>query len=78
MKKKNENPDKELAKIYREATQKDIDIWTEARNKEEIELLFACNKLKIGGIKDGDSINVALKMLNWKEKKPLKFLPIFC
>ena len=36
MKKKNENPDKELAKIYRKATQKDIDIWTEARNKEEI------------------------------------------
>src|SRR5574343_136424 len=36
MKKKNENPDKELAKIYRKASQKDIDIWTEARNKEEI------------------------------------------
>ncbi len=36
MKKKNENPDKDLAKIYRKASQKDIDIWTEARNKEEI------------------------------------------
>ena len=36
MKKKGENPDKELAKIYRKASQRDIDIWTEARNKEEI------------------------------------------
>ena len=35
MKKKNENPDKDLAKIYRKASQRDIDIWTEARNKEE-------------------------------------------
>ena len=35
MKKKGENPDKELAKIYRNASQRDIDIWTEARNKEE-------------------------------------------
>ena len=35
MKKKGENPDKELAKIYRKASQRDIDIWTEARNKEE-------------------------------------------
>ena len=26
---------KELAKIYRKASQRDIDIWTEARNKEE-------------------------------------------
>jgi cell fate regulator YaaT (PSP1 superfamily) len=36
MKKKGENPDKELAKIYRKASQRDIDIWTEARNKEEV------------------------------------------
>ena len=36
MKKNGENPDKELAKIYRKASQRDIDIWTEARNKEEI------------------------------------------
>jgi cell fate regulator YaaT (PSP1 superfamily) len=36
MKKKNENPSKELSKIYRKATQKDLDIWTEVRNKEEI------------------------------------------
>ena len=35
MKKKNENPDKDLAKVYRKASQRDIDIWTEARNKEE-------------------------------------------
>ena len=35
MKKKGDNPDKELAKIYRKASQRDIDIWTEARNKEE-------------------------------------------
>ena len=35
MKKKNENPTKELPKIYRKASQKDIDIWTDARNKEE-------------------------------------------
>ena len=35
MKKKGENPDKELSKIYRKASQRDIDIWTEARNKEE-------------------------------------------
>ena len=27
--------DKELSKIYRKASQRDIDIWTEARNKEE-------------------------------------------
>ena len=35
MKKKGEDPNKELAKIYRKASQRDIDIWTEARNKEE-------------------------------------------
>ena len=35
MKKKGENPDKDLPKIYRKASQRDIDIWTEARNKEE-------------------------------------------
>lgn len=35
MKKKGENPNGELAKIYRKATQKDIDIWTQARQKEE-------------------------------------------
>ncbi len=35
MKKKGENPTGELAKIYRKATQKDIDIWTQARQKEE-------------------------------------------
>ncbi len=35
MKKKGEKPEGELAKIYRKATQKDIDIWTQARQKEE-------------------------------------------
>ena len=35
MKKKGENPDGELAKIYRKATQKDIDIWSQCREKEE-------------------------------------------
>lgn len=35
MKKKGENPDGELAKIYRKATQKDIDIWSDCREKEE-------------------------------------------
>ena len=35
MKKKNVSIDSELAKIYRKASQKDIDIWSEARNKEE-------------------------------------------
>lgn len=35
MKKKNVNPEGEVAKIYRKATQKDIDIWIEARDKEE-------------------------------------------
>ena len=35
MKKKGENPDGEIAKIYRKATQKDIDIWSQCREKEE-------------------------------------------
>ncbi|WP_300487613.1 regulatory iron-sulfur-containing complex subunit RicT [Flavobacterium sp.] len=35
MKKKNVDPEGEVAKIYRKATQKDIDIWIEARDKEE-------------------------------------------
>ena len=35
MKKKKENPDGELAKVYRKATQKDIDIWSVCREKEE-------------------------------------------
>lgn len=35
MKKKGVNPDGEVGKIYRKATQKDIDIWIEARDKEE-------------------------------------------
>lgn len=35
MKKKNVGVDSELPKIYRKASQKDIDIWSEARNKEE-------------------------------------------
>ncbi len=35
MKKRKVSTDAELPKIYRKATQKDIDIWTEARNKEE-------------------------------------------
>ena len=34
-KKKSENPDGDLAKIYRKATQKDIDIWSDCREKEE-------------------------------------------
>lgn len=35
MKKKKVNPEGEILKIYRKASQKDIDIWTEAREKEE-------------------------------------------
>ncbi len=35
MKKKNVDPEGEVAKVYRKATQKDIDIWIEARDKEE-------------------------------------------
>lgn len=35
MKKKGENPDAELAKVYRKASQKDIDIWSQCREKEE-------------------------------------------
>ncbi len=35
MKKKNVKPNSEVAKIYRKASQKDIDIWSEARNREE-------------------------------------------
>ncbi|UUC46226.1 PSP1 domain-containing protein [Flavobacterium cerinum] len=35
MKKKNVDPDGEVGKIYRKATQKDIDIWIEARDREE-------------------------------------------
>ncbi|MEC4113669.1 PSP1 domain-containing protein [Myroides pelagicus] len=35
MKKKGYNPEGEVLKIYRKATQKDIDIWQEARDREE-------------------------------------------
>ena len=35
MKKKGVNPDGEILKIYRKATQKDIDIWQEVRDREE-------------------------------------------
>ncbi|MFD2892284.1 stage 0 sporulation family protein [Flavobacterium chuncheonense] len=35
MKKKNVDKDGELPKIYRKASQKDIDIWSDARNREE-------------------------------------------
>lgn len=35
MKKKNADPNGEVLKIYRKATQKDIDIWSEVRNREE-------------------------------------------
>ena len=35
MKKKNVKNNAEIAKIYRKASQKDIDIWSEARAKEE-------------------------------------------
>jgi len=35
MKKKKVNPEGEILKIYRKATQKDVDIWTESREKEE-------------------------------------------
>lgn len=35
MKKKNVTVDSELPKVYRKASQKDIDIWSEARNREE-------------------------------------------
>lgn len=35
MKKKNVKNNAEIAKIYRKASQKDIDIWSEARDKEE-------------------------------------------
>jgi len=35
MKKKKADPDGEILKIYRKATQKDIDIWQEVREKEE-------------------------------------------
>ena len=35
MKKKGADPFGEVLKIYRKATQKDIDIWSEARNREE-------------------------------------------
>ena len=35
MKKKGADPFGEVPKIYRKATQKDIDIWSEARNREE-------------------------------------------
>ncbi len=35
MKKKKADPDGEILKIYRKATQKDIDVWQEVRGKEE-------------------------------------------
>ncbi|MBP9792860.1 MAG: hypothetical protein KBC56_02560 [Flavobacterium sp.] len=35
MKKKGENPDGDIPKIYRKASQKDIDIWSASRDREE-------------------------------------------
>ena len=35
MNKKGTNPESEVPKVYRKATQKDIDIWQDVRNKEE-------------------------------------------
>lgn len=35
MKKKNVNPEGEILKIYRKATQKDVDIWQDVRDREE-------------------------------------------
>lgn len=35
MKKKGVNPEGEVPKVYRKASQKDIDIWSEARDREE-------------------------------------------
>jgi cell fate regulator YaaT (PSP1 superfamily) len=35
MKKKDVNPNGEISKIYRKASQKDIDVWSNARDKEE-------------------------------------------
>lgn len=35
MNKKGTNPESEIPKVYRKATQKDIDIWQDVRNKEE-------------------------------------------
>jgi hypothetical protein len=36
MKKKGANPNgNDIAKVYRKASQKDIDIWSNARDKEE-------------------------------------------
>lgn len=35
MKKKGVNPEGEVPKVYRKASQKDIDIWSDARDKEE-------------------------------------------
>ena len=35
MKKKGANPNGEVLKIYRKASQKDVDIWQAARNREE-------------------------------------------
>lgn len=57
MKKKNVPIESELPKIYRKASQKDIDIWSEARKKEEIvrmkarELAIALNlEMKISDV----------------------------
>lgn len=63
MKKKGVNPDGEVLKIYRKASQKDIDIWSEARDREEPmkvrarELAIALNlEMKISDIEfQGDA-----------------------
>jgi cell fate regulator YaaT (PSP1 superfamily) len=63
MKKKGMNPDGEVLKIYRKASQKDIDIWSEARDREEPmkvrarELAIALNlEMKISDIEfQGDA-----------------------
>ena len=47
MKKKSENPDGDLAKVYRKATQKDIDIWSVCREKEE-KIKVKARELAIG------------------------------
>ncbi len=63
MKKKGVNPEGEVLKIYRKASQKDIDIWSEARDREEPmkvrarELAIALNlEMKISDIEfQGDA-----------------------
>lgn len=63
MKKKNVPVESELPKVYRKASQRDIDIWSEARNKEEKvrmrarEIAIALNlEMKISDVEfQGDS-----------------------